>query len=361
MSQSDGADAPVDAVVVGAGIAGLSAARELLAAGLRVVVVDKGRGLGGRIATRRIGSAVCDHGAQFFTVRGRAFGGIVAEAHAAGAVVEWCGGFARPGSLGPETGRDGHPRWRGVRGMTDLPKQLADRLTAANDGRCVVRTETQATAVAIDGDRVVVETKGGHDRILARGGILSPPVPQTLDLLAAGNLVAPAAGGDEPETIATLRDIAYDPCFALLLVLDRPSRVPPPGGIQFDPADGGPIAWLADNFQKGISPIPALTIHADAAFTRQHFDDPPEEVTALLIDRARAWIDGDPATAVVAKSLHRWKFALPTTIIEAPLVAVSEQPPLACCGDAFAGPRVEGAASSGLAAGRWLARVLDRG
>ena len=356
-----------DAVVVGAGIAGLAAARELVAAGLRVIVFDKGRGLGGRIATRRIGSAVCDHGAQFFTVRGRAFGAIVAEAHAARAVVEWCRGFAREGSLGTETGSDGHPRWRGSRGMTDLPKRLAEELAAAGEGRCVIQTQAQVTAVGVEGDRVSITC--GQDRITARGGILSPPVPQTLDLLAAGGLGAVADGAAaaaatepgsaaDPAAIAELRRVGYDPCFALMLVLDRPSRVPPPGGIQFDPADGGPIAWLADNQQKGISPVPALTIHADGAFSRRHFDDPPEEVAALLIDRARSWIDGDPATAVVEKSLHRWKFALPTTIIPEPLVAVSHAPPIACCGDAFAGPRVEGAASSGLAAGRWLARIL---
>ncbi len=355
-----------DAVVVGAGIAGLAAARELVAAGLRVIVLDKGRGLGGRIATRRIGSAVCDHGAQFFTVRGRAFGAIVAEAHAAGAVVEWCRGFAREGSLGTETGSDGHPRWRGSRGMTDLPKRLAEELAEAGEGRCVIQTQAQVTAVGVEVDRVSIAW--GEKRIIARGCILAPPVPQALDLLAAGGLVA--AAGAAPSTaaeagraadanaIAELRRVVYDPCFALMLVLDRPSRVPPPGGIQFDPADGGPIAWLADNQQKGISPVPALTIHADGAFSRRHFDDPPEEVAALLIDRARSWIEGDPATAVVEKSLHRWKFALPTTILESPLVAVSQTPPLACCGDAFAGPRVEGAASSGLAAGRWLARIL---
>jgi renalase len=342
-----------DAVVVGAGIAGLCAARELVTAGGRVLVLDKARGLGGRMATRRLGSAVCDHGAQFFTVRGRAFGGIVAEAHEAGAAVEWCRGFTRDGSLGAESG-DGHPRWRGVRGMTDLPKQLASWL--AESGRCTIRSAAKAVALAAADGAATVTLEDG-DSIVARGAILTPPVPQSLDLLAAGGL--PAAGSAEVAVWQSLETVAYDPCFALLVVLNRPSLVPPPGGIQFDPAAGGPIAWIGDNCQKGISPVPALTIHADGASSRRHFDDPPEQVTAMLLDHARPWIDGDPATAVIERSLHRWKFALPTTILPEPLVAVSHAPPIACCGDAFAGPRVEGAASSGLAAGRWLARILS--
>ncbi len=348
-----------DAIVVGAGMAGLCAARELVAAGRSVVVLDKGRGAGGRVATRRLGSAVCDHGAQFFTVRGRAFGGIVAEAHAAGAVAEWCRGFRRDGSLGGDGTGDGHPRWRGTRGMTDLPKQLAAWLDAgagAAGGRCEIQMVAKATAVAADDGMVRVPLDDGAT-LVGRGAILTPPVPQSLDLLAAGGLHAGSGPRDAADWQA-LGAVAYDPCFAAMLVLDRPSRVPPPGGIQFDPAGGGPIAWVADNQQKGISPVPALTIHADGAFSRRHFDTPPDEVMALLVDHARPWIDGDPATAVVEKSLHRWKFALPTTIISEPLVAVSHAPPIACCGDAFAGPRVEGAASSGLAAGRWLARML---
>ena len=46
----------------------------------------------------------------------------------------------------------------------------------------------------------------------------------------------------------------------------------------------------------------------------------------MLIDHARPWIDGDPATAVIEKSLQRWKFALPTTILPEPIVAVSTRP-----------------------------------
>ena len=51
-------------VVVGAGLAGLTAAQALTDA-FDVIVLDKGRGFGGRMATRRIGDATFDHGAQF--------------------------------------------------------------------------------------------------------------------------------------------------------------------------------------------------------------------------------------------------------------------------------------------------------
>ena len=51
------------------------AARELAEAGVEVTVLDKGESVGGRMATRRIGEAVFDHGAQFFTVRGERFCG----------------------------------------------------------------------------------------------------------------------------------------------------------------------------------------------------------------------------------------------------------------------------------------------
>jgi predicted NAD/FAD-dependent oxidoreductase len=60
-------------VIVGAGLSGLVAANELQAAGVEVAVVDKARSPGGRLATRRIGGATLDHGAQFFTVRTPAF------------------------------------------------------------------------------------------------------------------------------------------------------------------------------------------------------------------------------------------------------------------------------------------------
>jgi renalase len=347
-----------DVAIIGAGIAGLVAAGELALAGYGVIVLEKSRGVGGRMATRRLGAAVCDHGAQFFTVRGRAFGGLVQEAHEAGAARIWCDGFTRAtanggGMLPPG---DGHPRWRGTHGMTDLPKHLAAALPAE---RASLRCEAKVASIGIAEGRVRIGIESAA-AIDAAAAIVTAPVPQALDLMAAGGLMAPGAAAIDAEAVRTLSGIGYDPCFALMLELARPSRVPPPGGIQFE-AEGpanGPIAWLADNQQKGISPVPSLTIHATAAFSRRHFDTPPDEVAGLLLDAAAAWIDGPVETAVVGRSLQRWKFAQPTTIIPAPLMAASTRPPLVCCGDAFAGPKVEGAASSGLAAARWVARAL---
>ena len=360
MTDSSGWSIPFepDVVIIGAGIAGLSAAAEVVASGRRVVVLEKSRGVGGRMATRRVGEAVCDHGAQFFTVRGSAFGGMVAEAHEAGAVAKWCEGFSQAASVDaavtPAT--DGHARWRGVHGMTDLPKRLAGQLPP---DRCVVRAAVKVSAIGLDGDRVRISLDPGSESgepttLHAAAAIVTSPVPQTLDLFAAGGLLA-AEGGINSDVHRQLATVTYDPSFALMLALNRPTLVPPPGGIQFA---GGPISWLADNQQKGISAVPALTVHASGAFSRQHFDDPPEQVAAAIIDLVRPWIDGDVSTAIVGQSLHRWKFATPTTIIPAPLVVAVTTPLIVCCGDAFGGPKVEGAASSGLAAGRWVGRVL---
>ncbi len=355
MTSTTQAGQDADVVIVGAGIAGLVAARELLAAGLHVIVLEKGRSVGGRMATRRLGAAVCDHGAQFFTVRGRAFGTLVREAHDAGAVAEWCDGFTRAtanggGMLPPG---DGHPRWRGTSGMTSLPKHIA---TAFDPARGEVRAGVKVASIGIDAATVTVGIDDGS-MLRVTAAIVSAPVPQSLELLTAGGMIPDAI---DPATLRSLAGIDYDPCFALMLVLARPSLVPSPGGIQFE-AEGpanGPIAWLADNQQKGISPVPSLTVHATAAFSRQHFDSPTDEVAEKLLEAAAAWIDGPASTAVIEWSLHRWKFAQPKTPVAEPLIAVSEEPPIVCCGDAFGTAKVEGAASSGLAAARWAVRVL---
>lgn len=314
-------------VVVGAGLAGLLAARTASDAGHQVTVLDKGRSPGGRLATRRIetsrGTARLDHGAQFFTVRTERFAGLVADWVNRGVVHEWCRGFD------DEAAADGHSRYVGSAGMNSLAKDLAQGL----DVRCStlvfslrpgdVHTPWQVgldDGTAIDADAVIVTT----------------PVPQALALTLP-------AGIDLPEDLTTLD---YDRTLGVLMALDRSPSVPEPGGRN---APHPEIGFVADNVAKGISEIPALTLHASADWSLAHWDAPSEATQAALIDLAQPYL-GD--AEILEAQLKRWRFATPQRLWSEPCWVAPDVPgPMILAGDAFAGPRVEGAALSGLAAG----------
>ena len=56
--------------IIGAGMAGLAAARALILAGHRVIIYEKSKGLGGRMATRYLEGCTFDHGAQILKPEG---------------------------------------------------------------------------------------------------------------------------------------------------------------------------------------------------------------------------------------------------------------------------------------------------
>ncbi len=103
-------------------MAGLTAASGLQRAGCCVLVLDKGRGVGGRLATRRTDAGSFDHGAQFFTARDSQFRLLVEAWQAAGIVRAWATGFALADGTFK---RDGETRFCGVNGMASIAKHLA--------------------------------------------------------------------------------------------------------------------------------------------------------------------------------------------------------------------------------------------
>ena len=147
----------------------------------------------------------------------------------------------------------------------------------------------------------------------------------------------------QPAIRERLAGIEYERCLAVMAVLAGPSRLPLPGGLA--PADG-PIAWIADNQLKGISTEPAITIHATHTFSLEHWDRDREESGRCLLNAAAEWSGADIRTFQV----HGWRYSKPMQVDEQPCVILSQSPTLVLAGDAFAGPRVEGAARSGWAA-----------
>lgn len=321
-----------DVLIIGAGLAGLSAANDLHQAGLNVLVVDKGRGLGGRLAGRRIGDATFDHGAQFMTARDTRFKASVAEWIEAGVAEEWYSSY--PGHP------NGHPRYRGVPTMTAVAKYLATDMN-------VMRT-TRVDSIAQDHQHWSAVLDNG-DSINAKALLITSPVPQTIDLLASGNVQIPA------DKQARLDRIDYEACIAVMAVLDGPTAIAAPGATAFDQ---GPIGWISDNLQKGVSKIPAVTIHGSGAFSAEHYNEDKIQVGQTLIDAAAPYLG---AAQVTEYQVHGWRYSKPTVVDPEACMLLSEAtdlPPLALAGDAFAGPRFEGAVLSGWAAAKSLIAAL---
>lgn len=306
-------------VIVGAGIAGLTAARLLQKHDWRVQIVDKGRNAGGRMATRRRVPIAFDHGAQFFTARSPEFRQEVEHWLAAGWVATWFG----------DPGRE---RYRSMSGMNGLATHLGEGLE--------IKLGVTVHKIAPAGGGWVT-LSANNEPLYADAIILTTPVPQAIAML--GSLLT-------REMQTELARITYDPCIALLTLLTHPSEVPEPGYVRFDGDVARCLAVISDNTKKGISNGPAaITIHSTANFARTYWDTAPEVVAALMLEEARPFL-GEPASGW---QLHRWRYSQPATQYPSACFAVEAgAAPLILAGDAFGVPRVEGAYLSGLAAAR---------
>lgn len=325
-----------DVVIVGAGIAGLSCAREVKNQDKSVLVLDKGRGVGGRLATRRLDGAVLDHGAQYFTVRDERFAAMIREFEHAGVVAKWTTGYVNDdGSFSPH----GEDRYRGVPTMNAIARHLSHGLDVRT-GVKVVRFEQME-------DRWIIEDSAG-ERHSARSLVLTPPAPQVVELLESSQI---SAGRD---AIDRLHSVSYTPCICLLAVSDDPHPLPGPGVVQLS---RGPIRWIADNQRKGVSPDrPALTIHAAGEWSAEHYGDSDEKICALLTDSLRPWLHLDNAVLQV----KRWRYARSRPSSRGKglpdVVDLETRIPAICAGDGYSAPRVEAATLSGVHAAEWLSR-----
>lgn len=311
-------------VIVGAGISGLLAARVLHDSGARVTVLEKSRGFGGRLATKRVGEAVFDQGAQYFTVKDPRFAAWVERWERAGIVTRWPGGE--------------HRRYVGRPSMTAVPKALAEGLD--------VKREHKVTAIGCCGDHWCVDLED-HGCMRAERILLTAPIPQCLALLKAGDFTL-------PEPLASrLKALTYDPCLALLVTVAGRPRLPADGLRR----ETGVVRWAADNQAKGVSPnVTAVTLHLSPEFSEAHYGRTETEVLELVRAEAEEVIGAPIASA----TLHRWKFSHARATDPEPFVWWPEEA-LGFAGDAFGGPRVEGAALSGLALAERVKKELARG
>jgi renalase len=310
-------------LIIGAGLSGLCAARELKKQGHNVIVVDKGLGIGGRMATRRFEGATFDHGAQFFTARSNEFRDEVDYWITNGVAKQWFRGYPSPNNDNPD---DTYPRFCGTLGMTGIAKFLGQDLD-------VHLNEEIETLSRLNG--VWNATSKSGTIFQAEKLILTAPAKQSLTLFDSSGELLP------PDFRNQLETLTYAPCFAVLCVLDGPSAIPAPGLYY---VNSEPVWWISDNFQKGISPVEgAITIHSSVAFAKNHYDTDPNEVGQLLIEAANTWL----GNSVKAFQVRRWRYSKPENALAIGAIAIPEQN-LFFAGDALGGEKIEGAFQSGI-------------
>lgn len=291
--------------IVGAGPSGLVAARILQAAGESVTVFDKGRGIGGRMATRRNAHGTFDHGAPGFTLSDDSWGATVSSWHRAGVCAPlWI---------------DGQRYWTGVGGMSAIGRWLGKGLD--------VRSSVTVARVEADGG-----LWDDQDGLLGHFDtvVVTAPAPQAVAI----------AGNAAPDCVSALQAVSYAPCWTLMVALHTAPRAI--GGIRT------PLALATREAAKpGRGALGECWVaHANAGWSLEHVSDSTEDVVETLSETLCASL-GIARSNVAHASAHRWLYAQVTQPLGDSGVLASQQAPLLFAGDYTLGDGVECAFRSG--------------
>lgn len=312
--------------VIGAGVAGIACANALQGNGLRITVLEKSRGLGGRLATRRVDEGVTfDHGAQYFTARSPEFRRMAEQSIAQGCVDYW-----RPEhcETQPSAGRD----WLiGVPTMNALIKPLAEGVD--------IRLNREVAAVVRDGRGWRVHYSNDCDSTFFDRVVCTAPAPQAAVLFR-----------DEPGIARSLAKVSVAPCWALMISFAAPFDP----GFEARKFTCGDVAWVARNSSKPgrSTENDCWVLHASPTWSQRHLEQDRERIAPMMIDLL-ADLANVPLPECVHISAHRWRYALTTNALGAPFLCSSDRS-LFLGGDWCLGARIESAYESGRAMAKAL-------
>lgn len=309
-------------LIVGAGMAGLACAERLSQAGHPVTLLDKGRGAGGRMATRRLstdlGEAAFDHGAPYFTASDPRFKARVRQWRDAGKVAAWPA--AGEGAL------------VGVPAMNAPLKAMAKDLD--------VRWATRVVRLARNSDGWDVETEDGAV-LQCDNVVVALPAEQ------AGQLLQRLAPAWSAQALAR----PSSPCWTVMLVL---SEALPTAPDCLRGNDDAILGWAARNSSKpGRTGPESWVLQAGASWSQENIEAPAAKVEADLLAAFCERL-AMPQPDIISTSSHRWRYARPGGDGSGPLWDSALA--LGLCGDWLSAPTVEGAWLSGVQLGD---QILD--
>ncbi|MCY0096622.1 NAD(P)/FAD-dependent oxidoreductase [Hoeflea ulvae] len=309
-----------DIVVIGAGLAGLTLARQLANAGRTVVIVEKSKSPGGRLSTRRSAHGAFDHGAQYLTCRTPEFTGLINQLSQTGDMAKWQpGGKDRSGDW-----------WVGQPSMSALGKALARPLD--------IRFKTRAMRIEKQTGHCLVhaETEGGSPVIFSASRVIAAiPAPQAFVLL-----------GPLDPAFSPLNQVGMAPCWTAMLAFEAPLPGVPD---LLRGRDGSILSLIVRNGTKPGRSGETFVLHATPQWSRAQMQAGPDSVRSAMLEamRIETGLGADLPTPVHFET-HRWLHALVEKPLGKPFIGNADDT-LFACGDWCIAARAESAHQSGLA------------
>ncbi|MEM9089015.1 MAG: FAD-dependent oxidoreductase [Cyanobacteria bacterium P01_F01_bin.53] len=377
-----------DVAVIGAGLSGIICARQLADAGQRVCILDKSRGLGGRMATRRVqptnGPASqstteperrVDHGLRYWQPQTKGLKALTDELLAAGVLKKWAVSayeilerevitpLRQTGvQTETQTGQSADPVlteavYVATAGMSAIAKHLTQGFTFGEN----LFTEHRATNLSYWDDHWRIDCDD-QESILARRCAIAIPAPQAADLLQTYLANTDNAQSQHSEAqhnsemtaaIEKIKAVSYHPCLTVLAGYSEDKSQDmgelDPNGWMVTDKIGTSTDWVGLDSSKrdslsnmangqgqtaeaqGGKKGPIIVIHSKPAFAHQYIDAGDLQPAASVLLRAsarkfREWI-AQPSWF----QTHRWRYARVSKAH--PESAVLINPSIVCGGD----------------------------
>lgn len=295
--------------IVGAGMTGLFLAKKLRSAGIDHFLIDKGRGVGGRVANRRFSDSAFDTGAQIIRARSSGFREEMLLLEKAGKAKLW------------EHDKDGNPVYFGSGRITEIPKYLLDSSTLFSSWQLLqIQFENESWLL-----------KNTNNEILECSDlVITAPAPQAANILSNSSISL------NPKEKQCLDSIQYRKTLVLIGCLET---IPKAWGMPYLKPELKNIDTIVNNTSKEVTTVPnAMTIHFGEDFSLSHYGKTDEEILELMM-RELASFDLKWKSVQVKK----WGFSEPLQTFGEEAWKPHGLNHLILGGDSFGGGSVEGA------------------